>query len=89
MEETDKLRRKNNILVTILVFGFLILAHEAGHFFMAKLFKVKVNEFAIGMGPAILKKQGKSTLYSISTDIWTQRTTRQVTGKRINIIIHV
>ncbi len=54
-----------NILVTVLVFGFLILAHEAGHFFMAKLFKVKVNEFAIGMGPAIFKKQGKSTLYSI------------------------
>lgn len=54
-----------NILVTIIVFGFLILAHEAGHFFVAKACKVKVNEFSIGMGPAIFKKQGKTTLYSI------------------------
>lgn len=54
-----------NIIVTLLVFGVLILAHEAGHFFVAKLCKVKVNEFSIGMGPAIFKKQGKETLYSI------------------------
>lgn len=54
-----------NILVTLLVFAFLIIAHEAGHFFMAKLFKVQVNEFSLGMGPALLKKQGKSTLYSV------------------------
>ena len=54
-----------NIIVTLLVFGVLILAHEAGHFFVAKACKVKINEFAIGMGPAIYKKQGKNTLYSI------------------------
>ncbi len=54
-----------NILVTLLVFGILILAHEAGHFFVAKACKVKVNEFSIGMGPALIKKQGKETLYSI------------------------
>ncbi len=54
-----------NILITLLVFGFLIFAHEAGHFFVAKLCKVKVNEFSIGMGPAILKKQGDSTLYCL------------------------
>lgn len=53
------------IIVTLLVFGILILAHEAGHFFVAKACKVKVNEFSIGMGPAIFKKQGKETLYSI------------------------
>lgn len=53
------------ILVAVLVFGFLILAHEAGHFFVAKACKVKVNEFSIGMGPALFKKQGKETLYSI------------------------
>ena len=50
-----------NIVVTLLVFGVLILAHEAGHFFVAKACKVKINEFAIGMGPAIYKKQGKET----------------------------
>ncbi len=53
------------IAVAILVFGILILAHEAGHFFVAKACKVKINEFSIGMGPAIFKKQGKDTLYSI------------------------
>lgn len=54
-----------NIIVTILVFGVLIFAHEAGHFFVAKACKVKVNEFSLGMGPAILKKQSKNTLYSL------------------------
>lgn len=54
-----------NILVTILVFGLLIFTHELGHFLTAKWAKIKVNEFSIGMGPAIWKKQGKETLYSL------------------------
>ena len=54
-----------NIIVTIIVFGFLIFAHELGHFTVAKACKVKINEFSIGMGPAIFKKQGKETLYSV------------------------
>ena len=49
----------------IILLGFLILIHEAGHFAVAKLCKVKVNEFAIGFGPAIWKKQGKETKYAI------------------------
>ena len=53
------------ILVAILAFGILIAVHELGHFLVAKLCGVKVNEFAIGMGPAIFKKQGKETLYSL------------------------
>ncbi|MGN0989415.1 MAG: site-2 protease family protein, partial [Eubacteriales bacterium] len=53
------------ILYTLLVFGFLIFIHEFGHFFTAKLFRVKVNEFAIGMGPAILKKQYGDTTYAL------------------------
>lgn len=53
------------ILVTILMFGFLIAIHEFGHFATAKFFGVKVNEFAIGMGPALWKKQGEETLYSL------------------------
>lgn len=40
--------------------------HEGGHFLMAKLFKIKVEEFSIGFGPRIITKQGKETLYSIS-----------------------
>ncbi len=53
------------ILLAILFFGFIIFIHEFGHFIFAKLFKVKVNEFALGMGPTILKKQGKETKYAL------------------------
>ena len=53
------------ILVTILIFGVIIFIHELGHFLVAKACGIQVNEFALGMGPTILKKQGKNTLYSL------------------------
>ena len=53
------------ILFAILIFGILIMVHELGHFLTAKLFKVKVNEFSIFMGPAIWKRQRGETLYSL------------------------
>jgi len=53
------------VLLTVLMFSILIFIHEFGHFITAKLFKVKVNEFALGMGPKILKFQKGETLYSI------------------------
>ena len=53
------------IVIAILFFGVIITIHEFGHFIFAKLFGVKVNEFAIGMGPTILKKQGKETKYAL------------------------
>ncbi len=53
------------IILAILAFGILIATHELGHFMAAKACGVKVNEFAIGMGPAIFKKQGKETKYSL------------------------
>lgn len=49
----------------IILLGVLITIHELGHFIVAKLCKVKVNEFAIGFGPAIWKKQGKETKYTL------------------------
>lgn len=49
----------------IFLLGFLIFIHELGHFTVAKLCKVKVNEFAIGFGPTIWKKQGKETKYAL------------------------
>ena len=49
----------------IFLLGFLIFIHELGHFTVAKLCKVRVNEFAIGFGPAIWKKQGKQTKYAL------------------------
>ena len=53
------------IALAILAFSIIIAIHELGHFFSAKALGVKVNEFAIGMGPKILSKQGKETLYSL------------------------
>ncbi|AKA69910.1 RIP metalloprotease RseP [Clostridium scatologenes] len=53
------------IIAAIITFGILILIHELGHFTLAKLNGIKVEEFAIGMGPQIFKVNGKETLYSI------------------------
>lgn len=53
------------IIFAILLFGFLVVIHELGHFVAAKLSGVQVNEFAIFMGPAIFKKQVGETLYSL------------------------
>lgn len=53
------------ILLAILFFGLLIFFHELGHFSFAKLFKVKVNEFSMGMGPLLAKFKRKDTQYSL------------------------
>ena len=53
------------ILAAILVFGVLIAIHELGHFLAAKLSDVQVNEFSIGMGPCLWKKQKGETQYSL------------------------
>ncbi len=54
-------------ILTVIIFGVLIFVHELGHFIAARIFGVKVNEFAIGMGPKIFSKQSKKTgtLYSL------------------------
>ena len=52
-------------LKIIFLLGFLIFIHEGGHFLVAKLCKVRVNEFAIGFGPTIWKKQTKETKYAL------------------------
>lgn len=54
-----------NALKIIFLLGFLILIHEGGHFAVAKLCKVKVNEFSIGFGKAILKKKKGETQYTL------------------------
>ena len=53
------------IIYAILIFCLLIFVHEFGHFIAAKACGVKVNEFAIGMGPAFFKKQKGETKYSL------------------------
>ncbi len=53
------------IVFAILLFSFLIFVHELGHFLAAKASGVQVNEFAIFMGPAIVKWGKGETTYSI------------------------
>lgn len=53
------------ILLALFVLDLLVMIHEFGHFIVAKLNGVKVNEFAIGMGPRLLKWGKGETVYSI------------------------
>lgn len=53
------------ILIGILIFGVLIAVHEFGHFAAAKACGVRVDEFSIGMGPALWKKKKGETLYAL------------------------
>ena len=53
------------LALSIFAFGLLVLGHEFGHFIVARLNGVTVEEFSVGMGPRIFKKQGKNTLYSL------------------------
>ncbi len=52
-------------ICVILIFGVIIFIHELGHFLTAKIFGVKVHEFAIGMGPKLFGKQKGDTFYSV------------------------
>lgn len=53
------------ILVAVLIFGLIIVIHELGHFLVAKACDIKVNEFAIGMGPKIFSFGKKETKFSL------------------------
>ena len=53
------------ILLTLLIFSVLVVVHEAGHFAVAKLNGVLVEEFAVGMGPIVFSKSIGDTLYSV------------------------
>lgn len=54
-----------SIIIAILVFGIIIIVHEFGHFIAAKKSGVRVNEFAVGMGPKLISKQYGETKYSL------------------------
>ena len=54
-----------SIILALVIFEIIIVIHEFGHFIVAKSCGVKVNEFAIGMGPAIFKKKKGETLYAL------------------------
>ncbi len=54
-----------SLILVILLFGLLIFVHELGHFITSKLSGVKVEQFTVGFGPAIFKKQIGETVYAI------------------------
>ncbi len=53
------------LIASILVFSAIVLVHEFGHYKAAKSVGIKVYEFAIGMGPTVLKREKNGTVYSI------------------------
>ena len=54
-----------SIVSAVLIFCVIVIVHEFGHFIVARKCGIDVQEFAIGMGPVIFKKQGKNTLFTI------------------------
>lgn len=53
------------ILVAILFFELIIIIHEGGHYFAARLMKIKVNEFSVGMGPKLFQFTRGETKYTL------------------------
>ncbi len=54
-----------NIIIAIVLFSLIILFHELGHFILAKINGVQVNEFCLGLGPTICGFRKGETLYSL------------------------
>lgn len=54
-----------NVGIIVVIIGFLVLIHELGHFTVAKLAKIKVEEFALGMGPKLFGKKVGETEYML------------------------
>jgi regulator of sigma E protease len=54
------------IIEVVLIFGFLVLAHEFGHFVTARMFGMRVDEFAIGFGKRLFWRKRGETIYSIN-----------------------
>ncbi len=54
-----------NLVIAIFILGFIVFIHEFGHFLFAKIFKVPVSEFSIGMGPRIFSFIKNNTRYSL------------------------
>ena len=55
-----------NILIFFIILIVLVLVHEAGHFFTAKSFKIRVDEFGFGFPPRLFGIKKGETIYSIN-----------------------
>ena len=53
------------IILAILIFSFIVIFHEMGHFLIAKKNGIDVEEFCLGMGPLLLSKEYKGTRYCL------------------------
>lgn len=52
-----------NIIIAIIILSIIVIIHEFGHFIVAKANGIAVSEFALGLGPTILKFKKKGTLF--------------------------
>lgn len=52
------------IFISIVVLGIIILVHELGHFLTARIFRMPISEFSVGMGPQVYSWETDKTLYS-------------------------
>ena len=76
------------LLLTLLLLSIMVVIHELGHFLFAKLFRVTVLEFSVGMGPAIFstKKRDKKKLRSDEFEIaGTFRSTDESKDEQLNV----
>ena len=53
------------IILAILLFSLIIIIHELGHFTLAKLNGIRVDEFSLGMGPTLFGREFKGTKFSL------------------------
>lgn len=53
------------IILFFLIFGILVISHEFGHFIFGKKCGIRVNEFAVGMGPVLFHFQKGETKYTL------------------------
>lgn len=53
------------IIIAILLFSFIIIFHELGHFLLAKANEIRVDEFSLGLGPTLIGKQIGETKFCI------------------------
>lgn len=63
-----------NILAPIFVFAVIVLIHEGGHFLMAKLTGMKVEEFAVGFGPKLGGIKGEKPFIPFGLSPWEDST---------------
>ena len=54
-----------SVVIAFLILGIVVIVHEFGHFILAKLNGIVVEEFSVGMGPRLLSTDRGGTVYSL------------------------